>query len=766
MDGAVAIGGGVAHGRGLHAALLRRLEAEQERCFYWLPVMIGLGISIYFALPVEPSLLTALVPFLCVAAWRMATGSGGPRGLISALVLAALTAATLGFGLAKLRTEYVRAPVLTKQMGAAEVRGWLELVEPRAQRGQRLTVRIASIGNLAPDRSPQRVRITTTRAVPDLKPGMPIRVRASLMPPSSPALPGDYDFGRQAWFKQLGAVGYTFSVPRVDDEAGEAPLDLRLWSYVERVRQVIGDRISAVLPGETGAMATALLTGERGGISNATNDAFRDSGLVHLLSISGFHMAVMAGSVFLAVRFLLALLPAIALRYPIKKWAGGIAMLAAFGYLLISGGAFATVRSAIMVAIMFFAVMLDRPALALRNVILAATIILVIFPESLLDVGFQMSFAAVLALVSLYEALRERPTWIALSERSYMRLAMFFGGIVLTTLIASAAVAPFGAYHFHTSQQYAVLANLIALPICNIVVMPAALVALVAMPLGLESWPLIVMGWGIDVTVWVAYRVAELPGAVVNVPAIPSYAFLLMVAGGLWLMLWRTRWRIGGLVLAAIGVALAPTLRTPDMLVGRDGAIVAVRDKDGALSALGGQRAGFELERWVEHDGWKSDLEQAVKGEAFRCDGVGCTASYAGLGIAVARHPAAFADDCRRAEILVSPLVSPRSCTQPKAVIDFFAARRHGAHAVYIGRDGTIEIETVADARGERPWSMPPPRRAASAAAAVGDAPASGAIAGPASGGLADDGESSPTVTGTNPTPDDASELMIAPDRN
>ncbi|MDH4981408.1 hypothetical protein [Hyphomicrobium sp. D-2] len=186
-----------------------------------------------------------------------------------------------------------------------------------------------------------------------------------------------------------------------------------------------------------------------------------------------------------------------------------------------------------------------------------------------------------------------------------------------------------------------------------------------------------------------------------------------------------------------------------------------MRDNNGALSALGGKRAGFELERWVEHDGWKSDLEHAVKGEAFRCDGVGCTASYAGLGIAVARHPAAFAEDCRRAEILVSALVSPRSCTQPKAVIDFFAARRHGAHAIYIGRDGAIEIETVAAARGERPWSMPSPRRAASTAAA-GDDPASGALAGPASEGVAERSPASRTTAGNNPAHDNASEL-IAP---
>ena len=253
---------------------------------------------------------------------------------------------------------------------------------------------------------------------------------------------------------------------------------------MQRVRQAIGARIAAALPGETGAIATALITGERGGISEATNDAFRDSGILHILSISGFHMAIMAGSVFFLVRLGLALFPSIALRYPIKKWAAAAAMLAGFAYLLISGAAFATVRSAIMISIMFLAVLLDRPALALRNVILAATLILVLFPESLFDVGFQMSFAAVLALVSVYEALRTRDLWARLMEHTASRLVVFFAGIVLSTLIASAAVAPFAAYHFHKSQQYAVIANLIALPVCNVLVMPAALAALIAMPLG------------------------------------------------------------------------------------------------------------------------------------------------------------------------------------------------------------------------------------------------------------------------------------------
>jgi competence protein ComEC len=362
---------------------------------------------------------------------------------------------------------------------------------------------------------------------------------------------------------------------------------------------------------------------------------------------------------------------------------------------------------------MFLAVLLDRPALALRNVVLSATLILVLYPESLFNVGFQMSFAAVVALVTVYEALRESSRWEALIARPSARLALFFGGIVMSTLIASAAVAPFAAYHFHKSQQYAVLANLVAMPVCDLLIMPAALAALIAMPLGLEAYPLWAMGWGIDAMSWAAQRVADLPGSVLRVPAMPTLAFALMVAGGLWLMLWHTRWRLAGLAAIVGGIAIAPTLPMPDVIIGRDGSAVAIRDADGELSAIGAGRASFELERWLEHDGSRRTPQEAAKSAAFSCDGVGCSVRVKGLALAVALHPAAFAEDCRRAAILISPIVSPRDCTAPKAVIDFFSARRAGTHAIYIAADGSLRIETVAAARGARPWSMPPRNRAA-----------------------------------------------------
>ncbi len=229
-----------------------------------------------------------------------------------------------------------------------------------------------------------------------------------MAPPSGPALPGGYDFARTAWFLGLGATGYALGAPIIEEHAAEASLRGRFSDWLERLRQAIGQRITAAIPGDAGAIATSLITGERGGISEETNDTFRDSGLLHILSISGLHMVIMAGAVFASVRILLAAFPAIALRYPTKKWAAAAALVAAWAICFYRASSIATVRAFVMIAIMFLAIMLDRPALAMRNVALSALAILVIAPESLLDAGFQMSYAAVVSLISAYELIRDR----------------------------------------------------------------------------------------------------------------------------------------------------------------------------------------------------------------------------------------------------------------------------------------------------------------------------------------------------------------------
>lgn len=714
-----------------HGRLAATLEAERERWFLWSPVVLGIGIALYFWSAREPGwgavAAAVVMPAALLAVVR--------RGVVLRLLLAALTLAALGFAVAKVKVWSVAAPTLARPMVNVEVRGIIELVEPRPGRGQRLTVAVGSLGSLGDEDRPKRIRFRTLTTRTDLRPGQAIRVVANLAPPARPAYPGDFDFARLAWLQGIGAVG--FALRKVERDAVDPPLGWRLWLAVqiEGLRQAITERIRRALPGEQGAIAAALITGERAGISEATNDAYRQSGLFHILSISGLHMVVMAGSVFVAVRVGLAAVPALALAYPTKKWAAGVAALAALAYMLISGTAAATVRSWIMITIGFAAVMADRTAIALRTVALAALAILVLQPDGLLDAGFQMSFAAVTALVAVYEEVRRRRRADASRQRFRVLTGVLtlLGGIVLSTLVAGVAVAPLAAYHFHQSQQYAVLANLVAVPVCNLVVMPAALATLVLMPLGLEGLGLAVMAVGIDIMTRCAEIVASLPGASIAIAETPTPAFALIIAGGLWMALWQTRWRLAGLAAIALGVALVPALRDPpDAIIGRDGRLVALRDGTGMLNATPVRGATFEMRRWLERDGDRRSPAAAMTGHGFRCDPSGCIASLKRQLVAIPRHPAAVAEDCRRADIVVLTVKAPPSC-QPRALlIDRPALMAGGTHAIWFGASG-VRVATVATIRGERPWSGTMPATSRLARTGTGDPlrPRLGAFASP-----------------------------------
>lgn len=689
------------------------LDAERERFFLWAPVCFAFGIAAYFALPREPELWHAGLPLFLALLVRILVA----RGSLASAIVVAFVLAACGFLTAKARVEMVRAPVLEKSLRNVEVSGTITRIEPKAPRGARVTVRVSSLGVLPPEKIPRFVRVRVLRKDFAAVPGDRIRVTAALAPPAKPPLPGGFDFARSAWFDQIGGVGYSFSAPDITPNSEALPWDAALAQGIEALRLAIDQRVKAALPGERGAIASALISGERGDITAETNDTYRNAGLFHILSISGLHMVVMAGAVFYMLRMIMAAIPALALRYPIKKWAAAAGIVAAFLYLAISGAAFATIRSALMITVIFGAVLLDRPALALRNVALSAFLILALFPESLFDAGFQMSFAAVTGLVATYEAVRKRMARRG-EPHPVLRVVLFFGGIVFSTLIASAAVAPFAAYHFHKSQQYAVLANLFAIPVCNLLVMPAALAALVLMPFSLESLALWPMGLGIDAMTWCAAWVAKLPGAVGHVPSIPTLSFALMVMGGLWLALWQTRLRLLGISAVLAGLLVAPWMPRPDVLIARNGELVAVRGEGGLLSVLPARQAKFEIAKWLESDGDGRTAKEASDGRAFRCDGVGCTARVKALTISVARHPAAIADDCAKSDIVILNVPRPKEgCADHTALVDVFDIWRNGTYALYVtpsDEDGgipAVRIDTVAAHRGTRPWSMPPAER-------------------------------------------------------
>jgi competence protein ComEC len=537
------------------------------------------------------------------------------------------------------------------------------------------------------------------------------------MPPPPPATPEGYDFGRDAYYDQIGGVGYAYGEPIALDPQSPPGWRDRFAKMVELMRWRVTQRIQDVLPGSTGGIAAALITGDRGAIAPDDEAALRDAGLAHVLAIAGLHMALVGLGLFWAIRALLALFPAIALNYPIKKWAALGALGGAAFYLLISGSATPASRAFIMLAMMLTSVLLDRPALSMRSLAFAATILLLMQPETLITPGFQMSFAAVSGLIAVaeWEAARRAKREDAGGWQSpYWRsLRRYMGGIATTSLVGSLATAPYAAFHFDRATHYAVLGNLLAMPVMGFIAMPAAALSVILMPFGLDWIPLHVMGWGIGIMLTIGRWVSALPGSISAVSARPVSALVLVSLGGLWIVIWRRGWRWLGLLPVVVGITIALVTTPPDILVGRDGETVAVRGHDGLLRLIRQPKDNYTASEWLKRDGDTREIAGTLgtRANGVRCDGDGCTAQApAGALVAITRRIDALPDDCARAAVVISAVPVRKSCAGPKLVIDRFAVARSGAQAVWLNGK-TARIETVQNERGDRPWSQPPRHR-------------------------------------------------------
>ncbi|MGA9794190.1 MAG: ComEC/Rec2 family competence protein, partial [Rhizomicrobium sp.] len=681
--------------------------AERERWPLWLPAGLASGIAIYFALPQEPSFVLGAGLGLA-GVLLAATAMLSPETWLRVL-LAALASVLIGFGMAKARTEAVSAPVLMHRLGPTVLEG--RVVDAQVHgNGVRATLTMISADRLRGAPMPARVRLYFREGGDVLTPGEVVRAKAVLMPPPAPSSPNDYDFGRAAYFLRLGAVGYAYGAPQVLRMTAPATLPQRIAIAIENLRHKMTARIHTVLSGSTGAIAATLITGDRGGISEQDEASLRDAGLAHVLAIAGLHMALVGLGLFWAVRALLALIPSIALRWPIKKWAALAAVGGALFYLIISGASAATERAFIMLAMMLMAIVFDRPALSMRSVALAATVILLLAPESLIEPGFQMSFAAVIGLIAVAEweqrrhALRETdPDLLPFpTVRRYMR------GIAITSFVGSVATLPYAAFHFDRATHYAVLGNLGAMPIMGFVVMPSAAISVILMPFGLDRIPLHAMGWGIEAMLAVGHWVSGLPGAVSVVAAWPIWALIAVSAGGLWMGLWRGHWRWFGVAPVVAGVALAWFARPPDILVARDGVTIGMRGPDGALHLIGQPRDEYSATQWLKRDGDARAPQDAIGAPTSlaRCDALGCITRAHGQTIATSFRMDALREDCATADIVISAVPTRGTCLGPKLVIDRFAIARNGAYAIWLG--AAVRSQSAQEARGIRPWSEPP----------------------------------------------------------
>ncbi|MBM1814418.1 ComEC/Rec2 family competence protein [Pseudosulfitobacter pseudonitzschiae] len=674
-----------------HAMLIQR-----GHLFHWVPVCLATGIGSFFSLRFEPTgPMLAGAGALAMALWLLGRHMDEAfRPIPFALVL--MLAGAL---LAAVRAHTVAGPVLGwRYYGPVE--GRVVALDRSGSDAVRVTLDRVVMARVSPARTPLRVRVSLhgdgqgDGAGIDPQPGMRVMTTAHLSPPGGPVEPGGFDFQRHAWFNRLGAVGYT-RVPLVGLEAAQDGWSLATF----RLRMAMSAHIRAALPGDVGGFAAAVTTGDRSGISLRALDTLRASNTAHLLAISGLHMGLLSGFVLGLLRLVLAALPGAALHWPVRKIAAAGALVAASGYLALSGGNVATERAYVMAAVALCAVMLSRRAISLRAVAMAALIVLVLRPEALLGPGFQMSFAATVALVAVFGWMRggvlsRGPRWI-----------QPLVAVMVSSAVAGLATAPIGAAHFNTVSHYGLLANLASVPLMGLLVVPAAVLALLLAPLGLEGIGLWLMGLGLRWILGVANWVAGLEGARGYVHGPAPWVLPLIALGALVLILWQGRGRFGGLAVMALGFVLWTTADRPAALIAEDGGIVGVMTAQGrALSKEKG--AGFVAQNWLENDGDGADQSRAAA--RWQEGAVADRTKLAKVGQIelvhlIGKRALAGFGPCVGGQMVVVS-ITPDAPLGNCDVYDPKRLRTTGAIALVQGRDG-IHLRTARQVSGDRMWS-------------------------------------------------------------
>jgi len=704
------------------------LEADRERLPLWIPVLLALGIAGYFALPVEPPAVLLLAPALVLLVWWGGWPGFRPLPRLAAAIV------LIGFACAKWQVARLQTPVLTDP-ATGMLWGRIAELAPSG-RGWRVTLVSCPSRPLLRGRHLHKVALSVRTPVPaDLAVGDAIRVLAFLSPLARPRYPGGYDPGRRAWLRGIGATGYALrAVRRLVPGAKGCPGDrgwfaravLGLRRKISRVRITIAGRVRAGLPAHEAGLAVALLTGQRGWLARQDVSAMRDAGLAHLLAISGLHLGLVAVTVFWLVRLLLALWPRYAETHDGKRPAAIAALVAITGYLLVSGASIATTRAFVMTGLGLVAVVLRRDPFSLSLLAFAAVVLLLIQPSDLLEPGFQMSFAAVAALIGVYEMLARQRGLLAtvFAIGPGRRIFRYLAAVMVTTMIAEFAIAPFAIHHFGAIARYGLLANLVAVPVTAFVVMPAGLVALLLMPIGWEHPALWVMGQGTRLVLAIAHAVADLPGAVWHLPSFPTIALLLFALAGSAVVIWRAP-LLKATALLPLVIALVTIARTtwPDVLIGEAGKLIALRDGRHlwviSRRAERGSRLAWERALGVAASS-RFDRSSKRNGMPIRpplaCPTEGLCVAEVQTAVGARRIALWRGRDsrlltgarCRRIDVLVvapgAPL--PAACQPMDRLIPAGALSRDGVHAFFVNRlDGTIAVQTVRAVRGARPWN-------------------------------------------------------------
>ncbi len=673
----------VAH---LWRASLRDI-AEFYPGFNTAVIAFAIGIATCFAWPSEPNWKISVM--LCVMAggvfWALREKTSFAPGLFWLIFML-----TLGFGRGVWHSAAADAPRLPQSERTYRIEGWVSAIE-KSGKSERYVVETLSVRGLAAADMPKRLRIRITkRPDPAIAVGETINWLVAAKAPPGPVVPGGYDPGQAAYFKGIGGFGFGYGAPEA-----QAHAELGAWDHTRRAvvrwRYSLADRVMATAPVETAGLQAALMTGVRRYIPAEQTDNLRVAGLAHILAISGLHMALLAGGTYSVLAFILACILPLSRRYDVRKFAAVAAIGAASFYLILSGASVATQRAWVMSTIFFLAIILDRRAVSMRSVCVAALITLALHPESLTSVGFQMSFAAVAALVAVYQTWQTyRPAY---SQRGLGRRVMdFFSSLSVTSFVAGLATGGFALFHFNRFASYGFVGNLLAMPLFSLFVMPLAVISLLAMPLGLEFYPLLLMGKSLEPILMAAEWVAAWPGAMAYIGAAPNWVLPVYSLGFVALCMGRRMWKFSGLILIAIAFAGWGRAPSPDLRISESGKVAfwapPEMGEDKPVLFVGSQRPDrYGREQFTQRAGLPDADWAPYEDRIALCDALACRARIGPWQISILQHPSEVPEECAASDLVILSVrsagpVARRNCDA--VLIDESTLRETGGLDVYL----------------------------------------------------------------------------------
>lgn len=639
----------------------------------------ALGIGVYFVLPFEPwAWLIGLITFMTLVLWVLTR-----RDNMARLVFGYASLFCLGMCIASVRTYMVSAPVLSQKMYDVQVSGEVSKVEARRD-GYRITLKDVYIDGVKKEETPFKIRLNYKETTPLIRVGDTLSGYAHLVPPVLPAEAGAYDFSRTAWFMRIGALGRLSELSQYHVNPNRSALNI----WFEDIRSFISTRVQEILPPDAAAIVVPLIIGDQGLVSQNQYDLYRIAGIVHVLSVSGFHLTLLAGLVFFLIRGAFALFPHLGTVINTKKLAAFLSLLVVLFYLFISGLQIPAVRSFIMIAVILMAVMLDRSAISLRTAVLAGVFILAIWPESLLNAGFQLSFIAVFAMLSLYETLmrwfKDSPYRTHLWYKGWL----IFVGSVCVSVLATLSTALYGAYHFNQFAPYSVLGNLLTSALFSFAIMPLLLIAVLVMPFGWDALFLRITGSCLDIITRICEWIKTLPYADVTVPSFDTWGLAVITAGFLILFFFQGCFRLIGLPIIMVGFGAFLTVARPDILVSEGGKVAAVRLEDGRLALTDKQANSFVSDVWLKRNGQNPITDEIP--------------TISDKFVIIRGKKVAFSSlSCADADLSILLTYEMGDCPEP--VIKLKDLWDNKTHAVFI-MDDKIEVRHLINYLEERPW--------------------------------------------------------------